>query len=414
MFRSCLSFHLFLLCAAAACASEPAAPVKPEEPVPDTELLAKIEAMPDNTWLKLPPCKVIGDMGILNKDPDHKRVGPFVRDYCNKMVWAPERKRALYCGGGHNCNPYNDVWEYDLAANTWICLYGADPLPARFTPEKEAEGIAWYKEHAVVKDGVVRTPRGGPMRSCHTWWGLCYDPDLKRMLFLESHKGFFTVDKALLAKAHNLDLKDPMWQTYGSGPGDAWLFAFYPETREWKEVLTKVPKARESSAMEYITGSKTIFWASGKTFLYDASKKEWTPVGKDVVGAGETACDPESNKVVAVVGRDTWVFDGATNAWTQAVKDAPDGTMTPQGTFCYDTAAKKFVLYTTMQIKDKPDAGIRLWLYDLKENKWTQPAPEGECPKVGNIAGYYDAARNVTVIYANSQIWVYRCKKTSK
>ncbi|MBI3832651.1 MAG: hypothetical protein HY291_24225 [Planctomycetes bacterium] len=406
-----LMLTLVLLFAAASCASEPAAPAL----APDQDLLAKIEALPDNTWLKLPPIKTVGDMGVLDKDPDYKRIGPFVRDYCNKIVWAPERKRGLYCGGGHNTHPYNDVWEYDLPSNTWVCLYGADPVPPRFTAEKEAEGVAWYKEHAVVKDGVVRTPRGAPLRPCHTWWSLCYDSALKRMLFLESHKGLFCVDKNLLAKAHNLDPKDPMLQTYGSGPGEAWLFAFYPETREWKEVLTKVPKARESSFLEYLPDSKTIWWASGKTYLYDASKKDWAPVPKSGAGGGgETAYDPETKKVVATVGQETWVFDGASNAWTQALKDAPDGTLVPNGTFCYDSTAKKFVLYTYLPIKDKPDAGIRLWLYDVKENKWTEPAPQGECPKVGNVAGYYDAARNVTVIYSNRETWVYRCKKAGK
>lgn len=393
-----------------------AAPVN-AEPVlsPDTELLAKIEALPDNTWLKLPPCKTTGDMGVISKDPDYKRIGPRVRDYCNRLVWAPERKRALYTGGGHNIHPWNDVWEFDLASNTWVCLYGADPVPPRLGPGKETEAEAWYKANSVVKDGVVRTPRGGPLRPCHTWWSLCYDPDLKRMLFLESHKGFFCVDKAALAKAHGLDPKDPMFQTYGSGPGEAWLFAFYPETREWKEVLTKVPKARESSLLEYLPETKTIWWASGKTYLYDATKKNWNPVPKNgATGGGATAYDPDTKKVVATVGLETWVFDCTTSTWTQALKDAPDGTIIPHGTFNYDTAAKKFVLYTHLPIKDKPNAGARLWLYDVKENKWTAPAPQGDCPKVGNVAGYYDAARNVTVIYSNSETWVYRCKRASK
>ena len=31
----------------------------------------------------------------------------------------------------------------------------------------------------------------------------------------------------------------------------------------------------------------------------------------------------------------------------------------------------------------------------------------------GNVAGYYDTARNVTVIYANRETWVYRCKKAA-
>jgi hypothetical protein len=180
-------------------------------------------------------------------------------------------------------------------------------------------------------------------------------------------------------------------------------------------VLTKVPKARESSFMEYLPDSKTIWWASGKTYLYDAAKKEWTAVPKNGAGGGgETAYAPDTKQVVATVGPATWVFDCATNAWTLAQKDAPDGTIVPHGAFCYDSIAKKFVLYTNLPIKDKPDAGVRLWLYDVTENKWTQPAPQGECPKVGNVAGYYDTARNVTVIYSNRETWVYRCRKAAK
>lgn len=384
------------------------------EPVlqPDNELLAKIAALPDNTWLKLPPLKITGDRGSLKKDPDYERTGPMVRDYCNKIVWAPDRKRALYTGGGHNTHPQNDVWEFDLASNTWVCLYGADPVPPRFSAEKEAEGIAWYKENSIFKDGVIRSPRGAPLRPCHTWWSLCYDSDQKRMLFLESHKGFFGADKTLIAKAYGLDIKDPLLKTYGSGPGDAWLFAFYPETKEWKEVLVNVPKGRESSCLEYLADSKTLWWSSVKTYTYDATKKEWLAIPiNGFGGGGETAYDPENKKIVATLGTETWVFDCSTNVWRQVLKDAPDGGLVPVSTFCYDSNAKKFVLYTHLNLKGKPENTVRLWLYDLKENKWTEPNPQGECPKMGNVAGYYDPERNVTVIYSSSQTWVYRCKK---
>lgn len=388
--------------------------VKPEL-APDRELLAKIAALPDNTWLKLPPCRTTGDMGVLNKDPDYKRTGPRVRDYCNKMVWASERQRALYCGGGHNIHPWNDVWEFDLASNTWVCLYGADPAPPRFGPGKEAESEAWYKAHAVVKDGVIRTPRGGPLRPCHTWWSLCYDSDRKRMLFVESHKGLFATDKAMLARAHHLDLKDPTLRTYGSGPGEAWLFSFYPETGEWKEVLTRMPKAGESSNLEYLPDQKSLWWLSGKTYRYEASQNEWTPVGKESLRlGGVSAYDPESKKVVAVVGLQTWVFSCVTNTWTLAQDNAPDGGYVPTSTFCYDSAAKRFILYTHLKLQDKPDAGARLWWYDVKENRWTAPAPSGDSPKVTGVAGYYDPARNVTVVYNNRETWVYRGKKARK
>ena len=399
-------------------AGEPAAPGKVEpELAPDKDLLGKIEALPDNTWLRLPPVKTTGDMGVLNKDPDFKRLGPFVRDYCNKMVWAPDRKRALYCGGGHNVNPYNDVWEYDLPSNTWVCLYGADPVPApgyaKITPEERVE---WYKAHAVLKDGVVRTPRGAPLRACHTWWSLAYDSDRRQMLFLESHKGLVFLDKAQLAKALGLDPKDPLLNTYGSGAGEAWLFTFDPNKRTWGEVLTKVPKAYESACLEYLPDSKTVWWHSGKTYRLDAAKKEWPvyPNAKTNPGAGgETAYDPESKKIVATVGQQTWVFSCEGGSWTLAQDKATDGGVVPASTFAYDTVAKQFVLYTHLKLADGT-AEPRLRLYDLKENKWTDPKPQGELPKIGNVAGYYDPERNVTVIYSNSQTWVYRGKKAGK
>lgn len=383
---------------------------------PDTNLLAKIEALPDNTWLKLPPVKVVGDMGVLNKDPDYKRLGPFVRDYCNKIVWAPDRKRALYCGGGHNIHPFNDVWEYDLAANTWICLYGADPVPPRGKPGEEDKAMAWYQEHAVLTNGSVRTPRGAPLRPCHTWWSLCYDSDRRQMLFLESHKGFFSVDKPLLAKALNMDPKDPLFQTYGSGSGEAWLFAFDPATREWKDVLTKVPKSGESLCMEYLPDAKAIWWMSDKTYQRTAATNAWVayPASKDGPGNGaETAYDPETRQVVATMGLKTCVFSCETGLWRAAQTNALDGGCVPASTFCYDTVAKRFVLYTHMSLPGRP-GGARLRLYDHRANQWTDPAPQGDVPKMGTVAGYYDAARNVTVIYNTRETWVYRCRRVAK
>jgi len=384
------------------------------EPVlePDRELMARIEALPDNTWLKLPPIKTTGDMGVLNRDPDYKRLGPFVRDYCNKMVWAPERKRVLYCGGGHNVHPFNDVWEYDLPSNTWVCLYGADPVPPRTKPGEEDKAVAWYKAHAILKDGSVRTPRGAPLRPCHTWWSLAYDSDKRRMLFLESHKGFFGVDKVSLAKALNIDPKDPLLRGSGSGAGEAWLFSFSPETRQWTEVLTKVPKAYESAYLEYLSGAKTVWWTSGKTYRLDEATHQWIVYPATGIAGfpsgGETAYDAESRKIVAAVNNATFVFSVDTNRWERMQEKAPCRSRVPRSTFCYDSTARRFVLYT------HAGGPPKVWLYDLATNEWSDPNPQGETPKVSNVAGYYDAARNVMVIYSNRETWVYRCKKRAK
>lgn len=409
---SILAVLLAGLCGATA--GEPASALQSAfDPAPDTNLLAKIEAMPDNSWMKLPPCKTAGDLAWLKGDPDYLRDGPRVRDYCNKMVWAPERKRALYCGGGHNIHPYNDVWEFDLAANTWFCLYGADPVPPRTKAGEEDKAVAWYKEHAVLTNGAVRTPRGAPLRPCHTWWSLCYDTVRKQMLFIESHKGFFGADKVSLAKALNVDAKDPLFRTFGSGGGDAWLFAFDPAVRQWTDVWTGVPKAYESACMEYLPDRRAIWWLSGKTYHCDSATNGWSAYPDAKVGpgaGGETAYDPELRQMVATVGLKTWVFKCDDGTWTAAQTNAMDGGYVPGSTFCYDSTARRFVLYTHMKGNGLPE-GPRLRLYDHRENEWNDPAPQGKVPKIGNVAGYYDPARNVTVIYGTRETWVYRSKK---
>lgn len=396
-------------------AGDSATPAKPRaEPAPDAELLAKIEALPDNTWMKLPPVKTVGDMGVLR--PDYKRTGPTVRDYSNKMVWAPERKRALYMGGGHNIHPHNDVWEYDLASNTWICLYGADPLPPSFKrPDEEEKIVTWFKENLVYKDGFVLTRRGAPVRPTHTWWALAYDSDKRCLLFADAHKALWVWNKDLFVKVFNLDPKDPIMEGAGSGAGVAWLFAFYPETREWKEVR-KVPKAYEGSCLEYLPDSKTVWWNSSKTYHLDTAKGEWVDYGTTPafgVNHGHAAYEPETRKIVAIVKAETWVFDVNTSQWMRMQEKGPCRAHIPCSTFCYDSAARKFVLYTALGADGKP-AAPSLWLYDLAKNEWTDTKPQGEVPKVGNIAGYYDVARNVTVIYSNTETWVYRCNKAKK
>lgn len=405
---------LVLQCAVARAGDAAPAKIEPE-PAPDKDLLAKIEAMPDNTWMKLPPVKTTGDIGVLG--PDYKRTGPTVRDYSNKMVWAPERKRALYMGGGHNTHPHNDVWEYDLPSNTWICLYGADPLQPKFNlPDEEVKLVAWFKEHYVYKDGFVRTLRGAPVRPTHTWWALAYDSDKRCLLFADAHKALWIYNKALFVKAFNIDPKDPIMDGAGSGAGVAWLFTFYPETREWKEIR-KVPKGYEGSCLEYLPDSKTVWWNSHKTYHLDAAKGEWVDYSTTPscgVNHGHTAYEPETRRIVAIVGAETWAFDVNTSQWTRMKEKGPCLAKIPLSTFCYDSAAKKFVLYTCLGADGKLAAGPSLWLYDLAKNEWTDPKPQGDVPKIGNIAGYYDVARNVTVIYGNAETWVYRCKKAAK
>ena len=204
------------------CAAEKAVSSKAEfNPPSDKVLLGKIKTLPENTWMKLPPIKTVGEIGWC--DSDYRRQGPRIRDYCNRMVWAPERKRALYCGAGHNIHPYNDVWEYDLAANTWICLYGVEWVFKGLPKNDEDKAVKMLKSRIMLKKGVITTVNGAPVRPAHTWWGLCYDPDKRRLVFWDAHKGLLFTPRKRIAKALGIEAGDPLLRGSGSGPGEAWV-----------------------------------------------------------------------------------------------------------------------------------------------------------------------------------------------
>lgn len=377
-----------------------------EELAVDEALMKQIAELPNNRWMKLPPVKTTGDLSWLSPQSDYRRQGPRIRDYCNKMVWAPERKRAIYCGAGHNIHLHNDVWEYDLAANTWVCLFAPDPTAHRKRDE------VWYKENVVLRDGVIRTPRGAPLRPAHTWWGLCYDTDRQRLVFWDAHKGLLFTNRTHIASALKIDPQSPILRGSGSGPGEAWVFEFDPATKKWLDVLTDVPKSYESSQLEYLSKQKTLWLHSGRTYFLDSGRENWESNTKGFNSNGAvSAYDPESNNVVLVVGTKTLVYDVAKRTWTVAVENGPDAIHIPHGTFCYDSVAKKFVLFTNTKARDKSLTGSRLWLFDLKSKTWTDSKPSGGCPQLRGVAGYYDVARNVTVIYSNRETWVYRGMK---
>lgn len=384
----------------------------PFNPKSDKALLEKIKNLPENTWLKLPKPTVTGEISWLNKRSSLLRDGPRVRDYCNKIVYAPERKRGVYCGAGHNVHPLNDVWEYDLPSNTWICLSSADPLLPRKIKEPNTMDAALErtKKIIVVKDGVVTTTSGGPVRMAHTWWGLTYNSKSKRMVLWDAHKGLIFSNKGLISKAFKIDPKDNLLKGSGSGRGEAWLFEFDPESRKWTKVLKGAPKNMESSQLEYLPDSDSYFLFSYYPYLLGADRKEWAKLkGKMASNGAVSAYDQKSKNVVLVVKNTTWIFD-ANNKSLKKVFTGNDTAAVPNTTFCYDKFAEKFIMITQTKNKTKNLKVKRLNIYDLKTNLWTSPETKGDVLGGGAMACYYDVALNVTVLYTNAATWVYRCK----
>lgn len=370
-------------------------------PPADAEAAAIVAKLGAGESALLPAAKVVGEMNDEGRKWGLDKHGPGGRNYCIKMMYEPDRKRAIFCGANHGVpHRLNDVWEYDLAANAWICLYAPDA-------SKTTDIKNWSDTELV--DGVLRTKRGGPAIVGHQWWQCTYDPEKKAMLFLSSWTMFPKEIKAQYFETGKNEHSPPLW-------------AFYPETRKWEPVRTQKPAPDTGIAvyLEYVpTLKQSAFvnagWKSPGMWLYDGKTDAWKELfggekfkAKNdpalVAGDGVMVFAPGRNLLIASKGQRTVHYDVANNKWSTGYEgaDAPQAhdSFSPCG---YDSNAGLFLLY------DQKNPGF--WGYDPGAKKWSKLTPKGPPPPTGGkVIGYYDDARNVFVLNLRTQIWVYRHK----
>lgn len=379
-----------------------AAKVTPELPA-DPKVMAIIDGLGAGEAAELPPIRTTGDINEVARSYGMDKHGPGGRNYCVKMMWMPERKRAIFCGANHGVpHRLNDVWEYDLPSNTWVCLYGPD--------KSKGKDMAGWSDTKVV-DGVLRTERGGPAIIGHQWWQLDYDPELRAMLFLSSWTMFPN------------EVKTEMFPRNKHNPP---LWAFYPEQKKWEPIMPKgkTPSTGIAVYFQYIPTLKKLAYVDagyrmGGMWLYDSKTNTWESKhgGEDFkaknnpatpVGDGVMVYAPDVNALVASTrnsgpGGRTSHYDVAADKWVAgpAGADVPAGhdSFTPCG---YDTVGKVLLL-----LDQKTN---QLWGYSPSQTKWSKLTPKGPPAVKGGpkAIGYYDQARNVLVINEGSRTWVYR------
>ncbi len=145
---------------------------------PKPAVLEKLAALKPNQGVLLGKADVVGEFNDTARKYDLHKTGPMGRDFTIKMCWAPDRKRALFCGANHGVpHRLNDVWEFDLPSLTWAMLYAPDNARGYGDLGKDTSDVEF-------KDGILITKRGGPAVIAHTWWGLTYDPKKKALLFM--------------------------------------------------------------------------------------------------------------------------------------------------------------------------------------------------------------------------------------
>lgn len=140
----------------------------------------KLAALKPNRAILLGKAEVVGEFNDTARKYDLHKTGPKGRDYTNKMCWAADRKRVMFCGANHAVpHRLNDVWEFDLPSLTWAMLYAPDNARGYVDLGKDTSDVEF-------KNGVLITKRGGPAVIAHTWWGLTYDPKRKALLFMNT------------------------------------------------------------------------------------------------------------------------------------------------------------------------------------------------------------------------------------
>ncbi|KKK51056.1 hypothetical protein LCGC14_3118780, partial [marine sediment metagenome] len=109
---------------AISCSWAAAGPAAEKPPYKDDPAIIKmLDGLGDNSCLYLPPMKTAGEgMGLVS---GFAKRGPGVRDYGNKMVYAPERGTAMYCGANHGVpsrlNDASDVFHYQIVSFRFEC-----------------------------------------------------------------------------------------------------------------------------------------------------------------------------------------------------------------------------------------------------------------------------------------------------
>lgn len=372
---------------------------------PNRDVLSLLADLDPNQSAYLPKASLLGDFNDEARRYNLHRTGPGKRNFCSRMAWAPDRERAFYAGANHGVpHRLNDIWEYDLAANTWYLLYAPDPSVGRGNREAY-EAVREYREHEIrdsdgkpVETVTLRhTNRGGPAGLGHTYWGMAYDPKRKALLW-----------------------KIPRANQGGSYEGIP-VWAFYPAERRWEPILSMQPRpgAGGISALEYVEdlGGMVRYsasWQAPGMWTLSSRSNLWNSLtpndGVRIRGCddcpGSTAVfayHQEARLLVAVEEHRTYHYQVDDNRWIRVAGDNSDMPVGHYGNsvFGHDPKGDVFLLYT-------PGSDGEIWAYDYRNKEWTARTPDGPAPPKDGVIGYVDPERGVLVLNRDREVWVYR------
>lgn len=365
----------------------------------DTTVLEIINSLGNNEGAWLPEFSVAGNN--LDAWPAFATRGPGIRDYCRKWVYSTTRSRAYYAGANHGApHRFNDIWDYDLASNTWTLLFGPDFNGNIYNQEQLMQTI---DQNCSVIDNVFQSNNGGICNAGHTWWQFTYDDTADAVFWMsqwvtDSH---YWTSRGIEDTIVNDELP-PFW-------------AYYPATGTWQLMQTATaPRDTNGAALEYVPGRGTVWygaeWNSDGMWVYDSQQNTWAQwldlndtYFSDQAPRTEALVNYDATNDIMVAFREASIFHYSftDNIWevhgtTGTIADAHDA----RAASAYDQQNGVHLLRT----------GDTLYIYDAATSTVTQTNPLGGMPDSAGMT-YYDKTYNIFVFYLNeTRHWVYRYK----
>jgi hypothetical protein len=421
----------------------------------DPAVINLLKGLGEGSCLYLPVMKTVGEG--MEKVYGFKKRGPKVRDYGNKLAYAPDRQTAMYCGANHGApSRLNDASEYHLGSNTWYLIcppaggdHGAvrrhqNAIKKGKDVEKHKAAIKkWYVDHVKVKDGYLQTPaNGGPVAPWHTWDGIAYDRQARCLVWavldtdaIKDPKRRVQVSKTrTYAQNSGQDAEKLIAQLKPSSS----MYMYSPAKKRWTRQMGEGPfpfmRGMGGSLLYVPDMKKTVWYCSAQNvtptdfamWAYDAKSNKWANLkpngGRSVralvwtdkiapTGELQMAYSPKHKKIVAVSKAGTWIYDIVANKWAKGCEDKENKAHDATTVFAYDSNADVFLF---LNAPDRWGSERILRSYTIKDNKWKTITPKGKMvvrPKYCGNAGYYDTKHNVFVVYnSTNKIWVYRHK----
>jgi len=332
---------------------------------------------------------------------------------------------ASYEDGGS----YYDIWQLNATATATVSFYDGDPDNGG-TLIGTDEIAVWA--NATVKAEVEWTPRTGGERDIYVVVDGVEPGDANKSNNVAS-KTVEVVDNGVWLRMDE-EPSDRAWpgMVYDSVnkkvvlfggtnesnyKDDTWVYDVASNIWTTMNPSTK-PSARERVVMVYDSSNNLIMLYGGcigsnqfvdDTWVYDVATNTWTeknPLNHPNVEVEYGMAYDSANKVVVLFGgydgdserflNETWVYDVTADTWTQK---NPSTKPTVRGYFsmAYDSVNEKIVLFGGYL--GDGDYSDETWLYDLKEDKWTQKNPTKKPSARSNHRMTYDSAINKVVLF---------------